>query len=78
MTAKIKFVGNPSAMLITSDEGINILIDPGYLKASEVKDKIDFICISHIAEDHLGEGIEIAKTTQGLYLFAERMYGHVQ
>ena len=66
MTTQIEFLGL-AAYRITNSEGKVILIDP-YLdenpsSAIKVKDleRVDLICVTHLAFDHLGDTAEIAR-----------------
>ena len=66
MATHIEYFGM-GAYRITSSEGKVILMDP-YLNdnpASPVKvkdlERVDLICVTHLAFDHLGDAVEIAQ-----------------
>ena len=66
MTTQIQFIGL-AAYRITNSEGKVILIDPlldqNPSSAVKVKDleRVDLICVTHLAFDHVGETVEIAR-----------------
>lgn len=69
---KLKYFGH-SAFQITTDSGINILIDPflddnpvSKTKSSQVD--ADFIILTHGHGDHVGDGLKIAKRCNSLFI----------
>ncbi|MFZ1281567.1 MAG: metal-dependent hydrolase [Ignavibacteriaceae bacterium] len=69
---KLKYFGH-SAFQITTNTGVTILIDPflDYNPLSPVKSKdvdADFIVLTHGHGDHVGDGLEIGKRCNSLFI----------